>query len=215
MISSLLLLCIRISVFDTALVYDSKSCSTQYITLHAIFGLFFCGWTHSAPNWQWEMVLEENKEAVSCRGFYYTCPEDDKSWPKCGSLACLLLFPSLKAHYAFWVSSCTFYFCYGLCRKMFWTVSEIRTCLHTRTQLAVERTKKLFLSEFREGAWGSCCVSPCPWVTTLCIFSTAAPCSVCDSQLQGAMGWCGICCTQRSTTAPTCHGPASSLPPAT
>lgn len=36
-ISDILLLCVVISLFDTAWVYDSKSCSMQYIPLHVFF----------------------------------------------------------------------------------------------------------------------------------------------------------------------------------
>lgn len=60
MISNILLLCIRISLFDTASVYDSKSCCTQYIPLCVFFGPLFCGWMHSAP--------KEKEETMSCRG---------------------------------------------------------------------------------------------------------------------------------------------------
>lgn len=42
-ISNLLLLCIRMSLFDKTLVYDSKSCGMQYITFHAFFGPLFHG----------------------------------------------------------------------------------------------------------------------------------------------------------------------------
>lgn len=42
-ISNLLQLCVRISLFDTAWVYDSGSSSMQYITLHAVFGPLFGG----------------------------------------------------------------------------------------------------------------------------------------------------------------------------
>lgn len=64
MIGNILLLCIRVSLFDTVLVYNSKSCSMPYISLHVFFGPLFCGWTHSAPNWQWEIMFKEKKEAV-------------------------------------------------------------------------------------------------------------------------------------------------------
>lgn len=46
MIGDILLLCIRISLFD--MVYNSKSCSMQYVSLHVFFGPLFCGCTHSA-----------------------------------------------------------------------------------------------------------------------------------------------------------------------
>lgn len=118
------------------------------------------------------------------------------------------------------VSCCTLYFCYGLCRKMFWKVSEICMYLHTQRRLSVGKTDKFSLAECGEGAFGSCFVSPvcglsshalqhCSLSLGLCVSPARCDGLACYTSHWKARG------TQLGVTARTCHGPACSLHPAT
>lgn len=85
-------------------------------------------WWMSELGHPWSPALSREDQAVSAKTCcaplptyiclpYCTSPGADKCWPKCRNFNILLLLPSLKAHYDLWVSSCTFYLCYDLCRE--------------------------------------------------------------------------------------------------
>lgn len=91
----------------------------------------------------WSPALRRQDQAVSAKSCCgplptYIClscctwPGADKCSPKCRNFSIFLLLPSLKAHYDLWVSSCTLYLCYDLCRERCSAEYQKPICIYTQ-----------------------------------------------------------------------------------